>query len=42
MKKIYSRPVLAELGGAAEQTRGRLVWEWYDYLGGYRKGIVTP
>ncbi|HYR10088.1 MAG TPA: lasso RiPP family leader peptide-containing protein [Longimicrobium sp.] len=40
MKKIYSRPVLAELGRAAEQTRGRLIGELYDYLGGYRKWII--
>ena len=36
MKKIYSRPVLAAHGRAAEQTKGRLAGDWYDFLGGYR------
>lgn len=36
MKKIYSRPTLAVHGSAAEQTKGRNVGDWYDFLGGYR------
>jgi hypothetical protein len=35
MKKIYSRPVLAVHGSAAEQTRGK-IGERYDLNGGYR------
>jgi hypothetical protein len=42
MKKIYSRPTLADLGSAAEQTKGRNLGEEYDYLGGYRKWIIPP
>lgn len=36
MKKTYSRPVLAVLGRATEQTQGRREADVNDYMGGYR------
>lgn len=42
MKKSYSRPALALLGRAAEQTRGRIWGVDYDLLGGYRKWFIPP
>jgi hypothetical protein len=39
MKKIYSRPVLAELGGATRQTQGLVLGMNQDFNGEYRKRI---
>lgn len=36
MKKLYSRPVLAALGSATEQTQGKREADVNDYFGGYR------
>jgi hypothetical protein len=36
MKKTYSRPVLTVRGCAAEQTRGRVAGNHYDYSGDLR------
>lgn len=42
MKKIYRRPALAVHGRAAEQTKGRIYGNPWDYFGGYRRATDPP
>lgn len=40
MKKSYSRPVLATLGGATEQTQGLVLGINHDFNGEWRRRVV--